>query len=126
MAVTTAITKSLDNNCVQVDIKSKKGYTRYYKVPKQNARRFADEYKKQNKTLSICADVGFFASIIAGVLIAAHYTTNMNSRLKQFGIQTASAVGLSLPTVLGFSYYTEQKQQDLINRYNAREIFYRA
>ena len=126
MSITTAITKPLEPGYVQVDAKDKNGYTQYFKVPQKNARIFADEWKSKDKELSWCSNIAFFTSIFAGVLGAAYFTKNIDSRLKQFLIQTASAITLASLTSLGVSKYAESEQKDLLNQYKAKQIFYRA
>ena len=48
MAITTTISKPLEQGYVQVDAKRKNGYTRYYKVPGKSAKSFSNKLKKQN------------------------------------------------------------------------------
>ena len=126
MSLTTAITKPLEPGFVQVEAKEKNGYVQYYKVPQKNARNFAAEYKQQDKRLSITSNVLFFGSIFAGVLGATYFTKNMDSRFKQFMVQTASAIVLTVLTSLGMSRYAETEQDKLLKTHNARQIYYRA
>jgi len=126
MSLTTAITKPLESGYVQVDAKEKNGYTQYYKVPYKNAKRFALELKQQDKILNRISNITFFTSIFTGVLGAYYFTKNMDSRFKQFMIQTASAITLAILSSLGIGKYAESEQQELLNKYKAKEIFYKA
>ena len=126
MAITTAITKPLDSGYVQVDSTSKNGYKRFYKVPQKNAGKFVEELRKQDKTLNIFSNITFFTAIFAGVLGATHFTKNMESRMKQFLIQTASAVGVAVLSSFVFNKYAEAEEHNLLLKHKAKEIFYRA
>jgi len=126
MSITTTIVKPLETGYVQVNATEKGGYTEYYKVSQKNARRFTADLKQQDKHLNLCSNILFFTSIFAGVLGATYFTKNMDSRFKQFLIQTASAITLTALTSLGMSRYAETKQKDLLNTYKAKKIYYRA
>ena len=125
MTVTTAITKPLEQGYLQVDVKHKNGYTRYFKVPQGNAKRFANEFKQQDKELNLYSNITFFTSIFAGVLGASLFTKNLESRLTQFLIQTAAAIGLSGLTSFNFNKYALCEEEKLIKSHKAKEIFYR-
>ena len=126
MALETKITKQLEPGFVQVDSTNKYGFKRYYKVQKNNAGKFAYELKTQDKKLNIYSNIAYFSSIIAGVLGASVFTKNMESRWKQFGIQTAAAIGLSTITATFMNKYYQKEQNNLIQGYKAKEIFYKA
>ena len=126
MSITTAITKPLEAGYVQVEAKEKNGYTQYYKVPQKRAKNFAVDLKQQDKRLNITSNVLFFSSIFAGVLGATCFTKNMDSRFKQFMVQTAAAIGLTALTSIGMSKYAAAEHSDLLNKYTARQIYYRA
>ena len=126
MTITAAITKPLDNGFIQVDSTEKNGYKRYYKVPKKNADKFAAELVQQDKNLNLYSNINFFVSIFAGVLGASFFTKNIESRMKQFLIQTSSAIFLTILTTLGFGKYAQKKEENLLNENRAKEIFYRA
>lgn len=126
MAITTAITKPLDAGYVQVDSTSKTGYKKYYKVPQKNAGKFAEELKQQDKTLNLYSNITFFAAIFAGVLGATYFTKNMESRMKQFLIQTSAAIVTAALATLGFNNYAVSEENNLLKQHHAKEIFYRA
>lgn len=126
MSITTQIVKPLETGYLQVDASDKHGYVQHYKVPQKNAKNFATEFKEQDKKLNICSNVLFFGSIFAGVLGATYFTKGMESRFKQFMIQTASAITLTILTSLGMSKYADTEQKNLLNKHNAKEIFYKA
>ncbi len=126
MAVTTTITKPLENGYLQVDAKYKSGYKRYYKVPQKNAKKFANEFSAKDKNLNLYSNIVFWGSILVGVAASAFFTKNMESRMKQFLIQTTSAIGFTGLTSYVMSLYSRNEQENLVNKYQAKEIFYRA
>ncbi len=125
MAITIEITKPLDNGFVQIDAGEKSGYKRHYKVPQKNAKLFAEELKHQDKHLNIFSNVTFFTAIFAGVLGATYFTKNMESKMKQFLIQTCAAIATAAISSLGFNRWADSKKEDLMRKHNAKEIFYR-
>ena len=126
MAITTAITKPLDSGYVQVDSTTKSGSKKYYKVPQKNAGMFAEELRKQDKTLNLYSNITFFSAIFAGVLGATYFTKNMESKMKQFLIQTGSAIVAAALSSLGFNQFAESEEKNLLQKHRAKEIFYRA
>ena len=126
MAITTTITKPLDPGYMQVDANYKSGYKRFFKVPQNNAKNFAVELKKQEKDLRLYSNITFFSSIFIGVIGAALFTKNLDSRLKQFAVQTAAAIGLTGFTSYGFSKYATNEEEKLLKKHRAKEIYYRA
>ncbi len=126
MAVTTTISKPLENGYVQVDAKYKGGYGRYYKVPKNSAKFFAEKFKDHDKKMNLYSNIGFAVAILTGAFGAAYLTRKMQSRLKQFLIETASAVGLATLTSLGINQYAQKEEENILKKYNAKEIFYKA
>ena len=126
MSITATVTKSLEPGFVQVDAQHKGGYTQYYKIPQKNANKFASELQKQDKDFNLYSNIVFFSSIFAGIIAAGHFTKHFNDWMKKFLVQTASAIGLSMVTSLGFNKYAEVEQNNLMNKYKAKEIFYTA
>ena len=126
MAITTTITKPLEAGYVQVDSAEKNGYKRFFKVPQKNAKSFAEDLKQQNKNSNLYSNIVFFTAILAGVFGASAFTKKIESRLKQFLIQTASAVTVGSLASFFYSKYAQNKEQELLHQYKAKEIFYRA
>lgn len=125
MAITTAVTKSLGAGYVQVDSAEKNGYKRYYKVPEKYAGDFADKLKKQDKTLNIYSNLSFFSSIFAGVLGATLLTKKIEG-VKKFYIQASAGIVAGALSSLGFSQYAGNEEKNLLQKYHAKEIFYKA
>ena len=126
MAITIEISKPLDNGFVQIDAGEKNGHKRHYKVPHTNAKFFAEELEQQEKRLNIFSNVTFFTGIFVGVLGATYFTKKMESKMKQFLIQTCAAITTAALSSLGFNQYADSRHEDLMKKHNAREIFYRA
>jgi hypothetical protein len=126
MSITAAITKPLEQGYVQVDTAYKNGYKRYYKVPQRNARAFAADRVEQEKKLNLYSNIVFFSSIFTGVIVSSFFTKKIDSRFKQFLINTASAIGLASLTSYGMNKYAMDKVAKLAQSHCAKEIFYRA
>ena len=121
-----AVSQQLSPNTVQVDYTTKGGYTRYYEVPKQNAKPFSLSMIKQEKDMRFNANLVFFSSMFVGIFGAAMLTRNMESRMMQFLIQTASGIGLSFLSAAGMEKLLIQERKDIENHYGATELFYDA
>ena len=126
MAITTTISKPLESGYVQVDAKYKSGYSRYYKVPKSKARDFSYELKHNDKAMTWYSNAAFVIALLTGTFGAAYFTRKMESRFKQFLIETASAIGLVTLSYLGVNEYAKSKENDILTKHHAKEIFYKA
>lgn len=125
MGVNTEITRRFDNNYVQVDITAKKSPTRYYKVPVQNADKFASEYKKQDKKITIATNTFFGIGVLAGTIIASTITKKLSkSKILQYLVGTLGGIGGAIGSVFLSGDYIEKKQNKLLKEYGAKEIFY--
>ena len=123
---TASISQQLSPDTVQVDFTTKSGYTRYYEVPKQNAKPFSLSLINQQKDMRLNSNLVFFSSMFAGIIGAAMLTRNMESRFMQFLIQTASGIGLSFFSALGMEKLLVNERKDIENRFGAKELFYNA
>jgi len=126
MSITATISKPLGQGYVQVDSATKSGYKRYYKVPHKNAKQFSTALVKQDKEMNLYSNIVFFSSIFAGVLGATAFTKKMDSKVKQFLVNSASAVVLASLTTLGMNGYIKKEENKLMDTYKAKEIYYRS
>lgn len=124
MSLDAKITTQLDSNFVQVDITSKKEPLKYYKVPKQNADSFVNNYKKQNKQNTYILNGGFVLSIFGGVLLAGMLCKNVKSKIAQYLIKTVGGVTASTSVLFASQNYIDKKEQKLVQKFNAQEIYY--
>lgn len=125
MAIASAvISQQLSPNTVEIDFTTKSGYTRCYEVAKQNAKPFSISMINQQKDMRLNSNLVFFSSMFIGIIGAAMFTRNMESRFMQFLIQTASGIGLSFLSAVGMEKLLEKERKDIENHYGAKEIFY--
>ena len=125
MAIASAaISQELSPNTVQVDFTTKSGYKRYYEVPKQNVKPFSISMINQQKEMRLNSNLVFFSSMFAGIIGAAMLTRNLENRLMQFLIQTASGIGLSFLAALGMEKLIVKERKDIENNYGAKELYY--
>lgn len=126
MSISVKITKPLENGYNQVDAEYSSGYKRYYKVPKNNSKIFAQEYKLQEKKLNTYTNIAYFVSVFAGVLGASLFTRKIEGWMKKFMIQFTSAISLTALTMFGMNEYSKSNHDKLMKKYDSKEIFYRA
>lgn len=125
MAITTTISKPLEQGYVQVDAKRKNGYTRYYKVPRKSAKSFSNKLKKQDKDMNLYTNIAIFSTMFTGILASAYLTRKMKSRMQQFFIQVLSAiVPMTAVTVL-MNDKAIAEHDKLLKQYKATEIYYK-
>ena len=125
MAITAQITKQLEPGFVQADIKYKNGYTKYYKVPEKNAKYFITQKIEQEKDFDLYSNILFFTAVFAGFVGGAYFARKMD-KLKQFAVESLSAIGCGTLSTLGFLDYRQNQEKKFDKAYTAKEIFYKA
>ena len=124
MPITTAVTRKMDNNYVQVEVSGKKTDTRYYRVPENMADSFQKEYIANGKKAAWLSN-GLMILGIAVMTVASYFLTKKSndSSLK-------TLVGLIAGVAGGFTgtfaaAKAEMKSHErLLYKYNASEINY--
>jgi len=124
MNFTTQITRTFNDNTVQVEIKSKKGDNRYYKVPADKADSFQKEYIKNSKKTYNRSLFANFASAVGAVAIAVMATGNMASKFWRGAISLAS--GLVIGTFVSVTGHKSaiKSHKEMLEKYNASELHY--
>ena len=124
MNFTTQITRTFNDNTVQVEVKSKKGVNRYYKVPADKADSFQKEYVKKSKKSYSSALLANFAAAAGAVAIAVIATGSMASKLWRGVISAVS--GLVIGTFVSVTGHKNEvkSHKELLNKYNASELHY--
>lgn len=127
MSVEIKVLNKLDNQNVQVEIKSEKSDKRlYYKVPQKNLDTFINEYKKNDKKTSIIANTAFVSSIFASVIIASLATKKLASNVLKWIIGSAAGIAGATLSILGTSNYIDSNNKKLLQKHNALELNYKA
>ena len=123
MAVSTNVTRKLDNNYVQVDVTSKKAEPRYYKVPASKADEFCKNFQKTDKRMSRISDTSFVLSTIAGCTIIGLLSKKLGGAARMtLGIIGGIAAGFA--SVFACSNMMDKKYHNLLKTYQAEEITY--
>ena len=123
MAVHPHITRTLDNNYVQIDVNSKKAPTRYFRVPKTLADEFCKSYKKRDKRDTLISNGVTFGSGILACAAIYPFTRKIGSTARMtLGIigGIAAAIG---STILANKIMIP-KHEKFIKSFNAEEIYY--
>ena len=124
MAITTAVTRKLENNCVQVEIKSTNEGTRYYKVPQEKADSFQKEYVKNSKKMYNLSSVLTFSSVLAAAALTLAITKNMANKVLKYGISAATGIAAGVITTLSSNKSAVKSHKEFLNNYEAQEINY--
>jgi len=121
--ITTQIIKPLDNDCVQIDVSSKRMPTRSYKVPKDKADSFCKEYEAMDKKNRISSTLIYFpitfGSACGGYLLAG--LVKAGSFLKII----ASCIGAMCGDIASMKINAkiiDKRENALLNTYNAEEV----
>ena len=124
MAITTAVTRKLGNDYVQVEVKNSSEGTRYYKVPKESADSFQKEYVANSKKmyrlstlLSVSAALGAGA---AALLIARR----MTNQLLKYIICGFTGIAAGLGASISSQNTAVKSHTQFLKDYDAKEIFY--
>lgn len=124
MAITSSVTKNLDNNYVQVEIQSKNRETMYYKVPENKADSFQKEYKKNSKKMP-WINTGL---TLGAIILAVFPMSLLTQKIEQKSLRMAIGVIAGIIGGVGSMYLgTEiesKSHKNLLKKYNAEKINY--
>ncbi|GEM_PF-1722043 len=124
MAITSAVTRNLDNNCVQVEIKSPNQGTRYYKVPKDKADSFQKEYVQNSKKMYRLSSILNFSAVLAAVAITLGITRNVANKVVKYGTSIIAGLGASVLATTSSEKTAVKNHKNFLQSYNAEEIHY--
>ena len=123
MAVDMKVNRRLDNNYVQVEATSKKTYTKFFKVPQDRVDAFCANYKKHDKNMKILSNTSFVASTILGCLLVSPLTRKISSGAR-LAVGILAGMGAATASVFGTAKIMQSKQDSLLKKFKAQEIFY--
>lgn len=123
MAVDTKITRNLGNNFVQVEVSSKKSWTRYFKVPESNADEFCASYKKHDKKMKRISNISFILAPFAGCALAFPLTKKLSGGARM-GAGVLAGMAAAVGSVFVTASIMEKAQEKLLKRLNSEELFY--
>lgn len=125
MSLKTQVVKQPNSQFADVNVTLQSGRTKYYRLPTQNADSFAIQYKKQDKNNSTISNVAFFTSIFAGVMLSKLFTKDQG-KISQFLGGTIGGILSAMAANFGCEKYFEVKQNEMIQKYNAKETYIEA
>ncbi len=119
--VNTKITRDLNNNCVEVEVSSKRTAPIYYKVPKAEADSFCKSYKKYVESSDLKANLMFGGGILLCSAGAMWLTRNLSKIIKlTSGVVAGGLAGFGATK---YVMHTATKKHDaLMKKYNAETI----
>lgn len=124
MAITTAVTRKLDNNCVQVEVKARKDDVRYYKVPEQKADSFQKEYVANSKKMSRLSNLMFFLSFPVTIGFSYLFTKKIESQSLRTVIGVCAGIIGGIGTAYAGANMTAKNHTEFLQKYNSEEIDY--
>ena len=124
MALTAAVTRKLDNNFVQVEIKNNNEKPRYYKVPEEKADSFSKEYVANSKKMYTLSSILSFTSVLGGVALALLITKNMANKLFRYVISGVTGAIAGLASTASGLKTSIKNHTEFLKNYNAEEIHY--
>lgn len=124
MAITTSITRNLDNNYVQVEVNSPRATTTFYKVPKNKADEFCTQYKKLEKKNTKTYNIAFFSSIGAVCLLMSILTKRFESTMPKLLLSIVGGIFAGYTADSAVRTYLLPKQEKFLKSFDAKEIFY--
>lgn len=120
-------TTKLEQQNVQVQIRSgNNSKPKYFNVPKNQADAFTTEYKKNTKKNSIIVNTTFVSSIFGAVIIANRATKKLSNSVLKWIIGCAAGIAGATISIIGTSNYIDNKNNKILQKYNAQEINYNA
>ena len=81
---------------MQVEVKSNKAPTRYFKVDETKADEFCANYKKRDKKDTRTSNLILIGSVLAGTLVSAPLTNKINSFMLRMFVGAIPCVGLAI------------------------------
>lgn len=124
MALTAAVTRKLDNNFVQVEVKNKVGGTRYYKVPEDKADSFGREYVHNSKRMYRLSSILTFTSVLGAVAVALIAAKNMTSKVSKYLISGVAGLIAGTASTASGQKTSIKNHTEFLKNYGAEEIHY--
>ena len=124
MAITTAVTRKMDNNYVQVEVKARKDDVRYYKVPEQYADTFQKEYVANSKKMSRLSNLMFFLSFPVTVGLSYLCTKKLDNKNLRMAIGVCAGIIGGVGTSYAGVNMTTKNHKAFLEKYNSEEIDY--
>ena len=124
MAITTAITRNLGNNYVQVEVKNSSEGTRYYKVPKDSADSFQKEYVENSKRMYRLSSLMSVSAALGAGAIALIVARNMTNQIIKYVICGFTGVAAGVGATISSQKTAVKSHTQFLKNYDAKEIFY--
>lgn len=123
MAIQAVVSKNIDQNYVQIDVKDKVVPTRHFKVPNLKADEFCSNYKKLDKKNNIISTLSLMGGAMLGGIALYPLWSKLNGKFARILCGTVGSL-----TGAGIAIYCNvkhavKKENELIQKHGATEIF---
>ena len=124
MAITTAVTRKLGNDYVQVEVKNSSEGTRYYKVPKQSADTFQKEYVENSKKMYRLSTLLSLSATLGAGALALVFAKRMTNQVLKYIICGVTGVVAGIGATISSQNTAIKSHTQFLKDYDAKEIFY--
>ena len=122
MAISSAVTRKLNNGYVQIDIGPTNREPHSYKVPETRADEFQREYKKNSKKVNLASAGIMFAAVAATLFPTAHFTKNIEKKFLKTVLQIGAGIAGGVAAMFLCNRVEMNSHQKLLNKYDAELI----
>ena len=124
MAITTAVTRKLGNDYVQVEVKNSTEGTRYYKVPKEKADSFQKEYVANSKKMYRLSSLLSVSAVLGASATALLIARKMTNQVLKYVISGFTGIAAGLVATISSQNSAVKSHTQFLKDYDAKEIFY--
>ena len=122
MAISSAVTRKLDNGYVQVEIGPMNREPHYYKVPESKADEFQHEYKSNSKKVNLASAGIMFAAVAATLFPTAYFTKKVENRTLKTFLQIGAGILGGVCSMFVCNKIEMNSHKKLLDKYNAALI----
>lgn len=123
MSIKTAVTRKLDNNYVQVEIKSG-NENRYYKVPEDKADTFQRQYVANSKKIYWLSSLLTFCAGFGAAGLGFIFTKHMDSKIAKYGISGGAGLLSGAIATVAYNNKAVKEHKNFLKEFSATEIDY--
>ena len=123
MAIQAVVSRNIDQNHKQVEVKDKNVPTRYFKVPNANVDKFCSDYKKLDRKNNIISTISLMGAAMLGGAALYPLWSKLNGKFARVLCGTVGSL-----TGAGIAIYCNvkhavKKEKELSQKHGVSEIF---
>ena len=124
MTIKTEITRTFDNNYVQVEVTPKNGDVHYYKLPANYADSFQKEYKETSKKHLWIDRLVTVVGVFGSVFLASLYTKKLENFTSKMIMEIGAGLLGGTCTAYICEVFNKKSHDNMLNKYSAKQIHY--